>query len=91
MVAVKVTITGRVQGVWYRGWTVENAQALGLDGWVRNCSDGTVEACFCGPALLVQEILSHCQTGPIAARVISVHDEQTELVSEAGFNQLPTV
>lgn len=43
-----------------RGWTVENAQALGLDGWVRNCSDGTVEACFCGPAPMIQEMLSRC-------------------------------
>ena len=91
MVAVRVTITGRVQGVWYRGWTVENAQSLGLDGWVRNRSDGTVEACFCGPTPMVQEMLSRCQTGPIAARVTSVQDDPTKLVSEVGFKQLPTL
>ncbi|MEP6146460.1 MAG: acylphosphatase, partial [Nisaea sp.] len=41
---IRVVISGRVQGVWYRGWTVSEASAAGLDGWVRNRSDGTVEA-----------------------------------------------
>lgn len=91
MLAVKAIITGRVQGVWYRSWTVENAQTLALDGWVRNRSDGSVEACFCGPAPMVQEMLSRCQKGPIAARVLSVQDEPTEPISEVGFKQLPTV
>lgn len=91
MLAVKAIITGRVQGVWYRSWTVENAQTLALDGWVRNRSDGSVEACFCGPAPMVQEMLSRCQKGPIAARVLSVQDEPTEPISEAGFKQLSTV
>ena len=43
-VAVNLRITGRVQGVWYRGWAVDNAIALGLRGWVRNRFDGSVEA-----------------------------------------------
>ncbi|PHT37545.1 Acylphosphatase [Capsicum baccatum] len=44
--AVRVVIKGRVQGVSYRGWTVDNATELGLNGWVRNRKDGTVEAMF---------------------------------------------
>ncbi|MBT6510918.1 MAG: acylphosphatase, partial [Rhodospirillaceae bacterium] len=47
---VRVCITGRVQGVWYRAWTTEEASELGLDGWVRNRRDGTVEAVFAGDA-----------------------------------------
>jgi acylphosphatase len=43
-VAILVLIHGRVQGVWFRGWTEEQALARGLDGWVRNRVDGTVEA-----------------------------------------------
>ena len=44
----RVVISGRVQGVWYRGWVVDEALARGLDGWVRNRRDGTVEAVFQG-------------------------------------------
>ncbi|NKB20833.1 MAG: acylphosphatase [Alphaproteobacteria bacterium] len=90
MVAIKATISGRVQGVWYRGWTVENAQVLGLDGWVRNRKDGTVEACFSGAEALIQEMLSRCRSGPIAARVTSVSEEPAEKLPPAGFVQLPT-
>ena len=46
---VRLSITGRVQGVWYRGWTVDQAKALGLAGWVRNFTDGSVEALVNGP------------------------------------------
>ena len=49
-VAVRIRISGRVQGVWYRGWAVENATARGLRGWVRNRRDGKVEALLIGPA-----------------------------------------
>ena len=47
---VHVLISGTVQGVWFRAWTVQEAQKRGLDGWVRNRRDGDVEAVFAGPA-----------------------------------------
>lgn len=46
--ARRLTVRGRVQGVGFRAWTVREAKALGLDGWVRNRRDGTVEVLACG-------------------------------------------
>ena len=62
-------IEGRVQGVYYRAWTEQTARALGLDGSVRNASDGSVEAVFSGPADKVDEMLRRCADGPPDARV----------------------
>jgi acylphosphatase len=67
-----VTIRGHVQGVWYRGWTVENATARGLHGWVRNRPDGTVEAVFAGTADAVDHMIEACRRGPASARVSDV-------------------
>ena len=53
-ITVRVRISGRVQGVWYRGWTVDEARRLGLSGWVRNRRDGSVEAVFSGPEHVVR-------------------------------------
>ncbi len=70
--AVRVTISGRVQGVWFRGWTVEQARSRALDGWVRNRADGTVEAIFVGPLEAVDEMVVACHDGPPAADVVEV-------------------
>jgi acylphosphatase len=69
---VTVKIEGRVQGVYYRAWTYDTAQSLGLDGTVRNTSDGSVEAVFSGPADIVAEMLRRCEDGPDDARVTKV-------------------
>jgi Acylphosphatases len=69
---VRVRIEGRVQGVWYRGWTVREASERGLAGWVRNRSDGSVEAVFSGPKPAVDAMLEACWEGPPAARVTRV-------------------
>lgn len=95
MKSLHLRITGRVQGVWYRGWTVENAQQLGLSGWVRNRSDGSVEALLCGPDDQVDNMVTRCWTGPANARVEHVDIQLGEPVSEQGFapgfEQRPTV
>lgn len=70
--AVHVTVTGRVQGVWFRAWTAEQATALGLAGWVRNCPDGSVEACLEGAPDKVAVMLGRLWQGPELARVDSV-------------------
>jgi acylphosphatase len=67
-----VKIDGKVQGVYYRAWTYETAQSLGLDGSVRNLSDGSVEAVFSGPAETVAKMIKLCERGPEAARVTRV-------------------
>ena len=69
---VTVKIEGRVQGVFYRAWTDQTARSLGLDGWVRNASDGSVEAAFSGPAETVAKMLRLCEHGPESARVTKV-------------------
>ncbi len=69
---VTVKIEGRVQGVYYRAWTYETAQSLGLDGTVRNMSDGSVEAVFSGPVETVDEMIRLCHDGPKDAAVTKV-------------------
>jgi acylphosphatase len=64
-----VVIRGFVQGVGYRAWTQDIALEHGLEGWVRNRRDGSVEAVFAGPAETVERIVAVCRRGPFAARV----------------------
>ena len=60
---VRVKISGRVQGVCFRAFTRERASELGLDGWVRNLPDRSVEASFCGPADRIDLMLEWCWEG----------------------------
>ena len=63
---IRVVIRGRVQGVWYRGWTADRAEELGLSGWVRNRRDGSVEALFAGEETVVRQMIEDCRGGPPA-------------------------
>ncbi|MBT7667718.1 MAG: acylphosphatase [Rhodospirillaceae bacterium] len=87
---LRVVISGRVQGVWFRGWTVAQAQSLGLQGWVRNLSDGNVEAVFAGAKADVAVMQASCHQGPPAARVRSVAVEPWLGPVPAGFQQWAT-
>ena len=71
----QVTIRGRVQGVGYRYWVEQQARARGLEGWVRNRRDGSVEALFAGPPDLVSGMIALCRRGPASARVDAVEEE----------------
>ena len=64
-----VTIRGRVQGVGYRAFVEREALAAGIEGWVRNCRDGSVEAVFSGAPDIVAKMIATCRRGPYAARV----------------------
>jgi acylphosphatase len=70
----QVTIRGRVQAVGFRYWTRRTAAARGLQGWVRNRRDGSVEAAFAGTEQAVAEMIKLCRRGPDAARVDSIEE-----------------
>ena len=85
---LRAVISGRVQGVWFRGWTERQARARGLDGWVRNCPDGTVEAVFSGASTEVDAMLEECRDGPPAARVKAIETFSAAPPRASGFAQL---
>jgi acylphosphatase len=92
-----VIIRGRVQGVGYRAWVADTARQHGLEGWVRNRRDGSVEAVFAGAAETVTWMLTACRRGPPLARVDILDDQPWDsnlLVlrsPDEGFDVLPTV
>ena len=67
-----VIIRGQVQGVGYRAFVEDEAAILGLEGWIRNRLDGSVEAVFAGPADAVETMIEACRQGPWSARVEAV-------------------
>ncbi|KAJ8637022.1 hypothetical protein MRB53_011289 [Persea americana] len=88
---VRVMIKGRVQGVFYRNWTVENARELGIKGWVRNRRDGSVEALFSGDPNSIQEMEARCRRGPPAAMVTALDVVPSDENPGDGFDRRPTV
>ena len=68
-IARHVRLTGRVQGVFFRAWAQEQARALGVTGWVRNCPDGRVEAHVEGDEQAVEQIIEKMRSGPPSAQV----------------------
>ncbi len=71
-VRARVVIDGRVQGVAYRFETQYAAERIGVNGWVRNRPDGTVQALFEGERARVEEMIAWCRRGPALARVTAV-------------------
>jgi acylphosphatase len=93
----QVTIRGRVQGVGYRAWVEHQARVHRLEGWVRNRTDGSVEALFSGPENVVADMVAACRRGPSSARVDAVVEESANSdalglrrVGER-FSVLPTI
>ena len=91
MIGRRAKIYGRVQGVFFRNWTVDQAQALGLTGWVRNRRDGSVELLVFGPAEAVEALIERCREGPPAARVERIDLEEAEGEAPEGFGKAPAV
>ena len=93
----QVVIRGRVQGVGYRAWVEHQARRLGLQGWVRNRRDGSVEAVFDGIEDVVVNMIASCRKGPASARVDDVTEEAADTDalglrhSGEAFSVLPTI
>ncbi|QDQ28931.1 acylphosphatase [Chitinimonas arctica] len=90
MIALHLSIRGRVQGVGYRNAMAERAQQLGVAGWVRNRRDGSVEAQLEGEAQAVQDLLAWARQGPAFARVDDIAEQTCTASGAASFARLPT-
>jgi acylphosphatase len=91
MRSARLRITGRVQGVGYRAWMMQAAGRLGLRGWVRNRSDGGVEALVIGEEDAVARIIEACREGPFGARVADVAVSDANDDASVGFTAKPTL
>lgn len=85
--SLRLKIEGFVQAVGYRHFAVNEATSLGLDGWVRNCADGAVEALVSGETKAVEAFVAACMRGPKGSRVDNVELHRAEPPAEKGFRQ----
>lgn len=91
-----VLVRGKVQGIGFRVWTERQALSRGLEGWVRNRSDGTVEAVISGPELSVKLMIAQLRKGPPLSKVDRVDEREAYALELAAkrtaekFSLLPT-
>jgi acylphosphatase len=88
--AVRLVITGTVQGVGFRAFVERQASALGVTGTVRNLSDGGVEAVVHGADGAVEAMIAACRRGPSAANVREVQIAEHAGPAPVAFRVLPT-
>jgi acylphosphatase len=74
-----------VQGVFFRAWTQQQAIELGVNGWVRNCPDGSVEAHLEGDEAAMKRLIQRMHEGPPAAKVEEVQVEDAQALGITGF------
>lgn len=89
--SLRVQVHGIVQGVGFREFLIMAAQAQNLDGWVRNRSDGTVEALISGPTKAVEIFVTNATKGPPGAKVSAVDLHNSEPPTEKGFVRRPSL
>jgi acylphosphatase len=87
---VRLRITGQVQGVGYRLWMTRTATSLGLRGWVRNRTDGSVEALATGAPEAVAAMIEASRKGPLGSRVTGVTASPDRDDGSVGFVARPT-
>jgi acylphosphatase len=91
MICRHLAITGRVQGVFYRDWLVEQARGIDVTGWVRNRADGSVEALVSGSAEMIDAIVAEARQGSPASRVADVVVSEVPAELFEGFEKRATV
>jgi len=89
--AFLITIVGEVQGVGFRAFIRQKAKRLGLEGWVRNRSDGTVEALVLGAPELVDELIEACGKGPALAKIQEINFRGARDDGSKGFTEGLTI
>jgi acylphosphatase len=87
----RLRIFGHVQGVFFRAWTMQQAQMLGVRGWVRNRRDGSVEVEAFGEEAAVEALIEKCRQGPSQARVERIVVEEIEGEAPSGFRAASTI
>jgi len=88
---LRLRIEGFVQAVGYRHFAIQEATRLGLDGWIRNRTDGTVEVLISGDTKAVEAFVGACMRGPEGSRVKNVELHNAEAPSEKGFRRRPSL
>jgi acylphosphatase len=81
-VRVRLRVEGRVQGVFFRASTQDRATELGVNGWVRNCPDGSVEVAAEGARSQIDDLIAWCRHGPRGAQVSEVEIQWEEFKGE---------
>ena len=87
MIARRIIVRGKVQGVFYRNWTMVTARRLRVNGWVRNLSSGEVEILAVGSAEAIEDLILLCWKGPFGAVVEEVVAEKAQLEPVLGFEK----
>ena len=85
LIARNVRVTGRVQGVFFRAWTREQAKTHDIKGWIRNCADGSVEGHLEGEEMSVRWLIDLIYDGPGGARVDRVEAQEAEVEGFTAF------
>jgi acylphosphatase len=91
MIARSIRIAGRVQGVFFRDWTVDQARALGISGWVRNRRDGGVEVYAVGEEDTLDRLIARLHEGSPPSRVERVEVTDAAIEAVEGFVRRPTL
>lgn len=91
LTSLRIRVEGFVQAVGYRNFAIEAATGLGLDGWIRNRTDGTVEILVSGETKTVEAFVAQAMKGPPGARVNNVELHNAEPPDEKGFRRRPSV
>ena len=89
--ALRLLIYGRIKGGVFRDWIVKTALKLGLNGWVRNRTDGPVEGMIVGDNDIVDKMVQQCWVGPNTAKVDNIELTNAIGIVKNGFEQKPTV